>query len=449
MEPTQKVTLLEEENAALRREIAALREQLAIHTAPESALDSPPLPADPTAPIQLHTPPDPHAKEQRLHWLQELFARAPIGLVLSSRTGRVIECNEAFADILGYSIEELCTMNIVDFTHPDDIDKQMSLVDEMVHRRRDAYQIDKRYIRHDGEIAWVRLRSSFVYNEAGEIEVAVTTVKEITALREQEQAVQQSKMLLQGVIDNASALIFVKNFDGVILLSNKKYASVLDMTPQEIVGQRDADLFPPEVLDHFRSVERDIQTHGHLVTEECEFHIEGENRTFLCTTFPILDQENEMYAVGGIATDITDQKQAEAERIELQEQIIETQRDSLRELSSPLIPLNDDVLLMPLVGAIDSRRAQQIMEVLLEGVATHTANLAIVDITGVQVVDTQVANALVQTAQAVKLLGAKVVLTGIGPTMAQTLVHLGADLSSIVTQGSLQQGIGYALKRST
>jgi anti-anti-sigma regulatory factor len=72
-----------------------------------------------------------------------------------------------------------------------------------------------------------------------------------------------------------------------------------------------------------------------------------------------------------------------------------------------------------------------------------------VDITGVQVVDTQVANALVQTAQAVKLLGAKVVLTGIGPTMAQTLVHLGADLSSIVTQGSLQQGIGYALKRST
>jgi anti-anti-sigma regulatory factor len=84
----------------------------------------------------------------------------------------------------------------------------------------------------------------------------------------------------------------------------------------------------------------------------------------------------------------------------------------------------------------------------LQGVADYHATVAILDITGVQVVDTQVANTLVRTAQAVKLIGAQVVITGIGPAMAQTLVQLGADLSGIVTRGSLQAGIEYALGKS-
>jgi PAS domain S-box-containing protein len=147
-----------------------------------------------------------------------------------------------------------------------------------------------------------------------------------------------------------------------------------------------------------------------------------------------------------IMRNLTPMKQAEAERAALQEQIIEAQRSALRELSSPLIPIAENVVIMPLIGSIDSNRAQDIMETLLEGVATHQAHIAILDITGVSVVDTQVANALIQAAQAVGLLGAQVVLTGIGPTMAQTLVHLGADLSSIITRANLQSAIAYALQ---
>jgi rsbT co-antagonist protein RsbR len=100
---------------------------------------------------------------------------------------------------------------------------------------------------------------------------------------------------------------------------------------------------------------------------------------------------------------------------------------------------------MPLIGTLDSGRAQQVMETLLEGVSTHQAELAILDITGVSMVDTQVAQALVRSAQAVRLLGAQVMLTGLQPQIAQTLVHLGVDLSDIVTRGSLQAGIIYAL----
>jgi anti-anti-sigma factor len=143
--------------------------------------------------------------------------------------------------------------------------------------------------------------------------------------------------------------------------------------------------------------------------------------------------------------DITQQIADEEERRALAQQVIDAQRDALRELSTPLLPISDDVVIMPLIGTIDSRRAQQVMEALLEGVARHQSRLVILDITGVQVVDTQVAQAFIQAAQAVKLLGATVMLTGIQPQIAQTLVGLGIDLSGIQTQGSLQAGIATAL----
>ncbi len=102
---------------------------------------------------------------------------------------------------------------------------------------------------------------------------------------------------------------------------------------------------------------------------------------------------------------------------------------------------------MPLIGALDSRRTQQILETLLQGIATSQATVAIIDITGVPIVDTHVANALIQAARSVKLLGAQVMLSGIRPEVAQTLVGLGIDLSGIVTSSTLQSGIAHALRR--
>jgi len=133
-------------------------------------------------------------------------------------------------------------------------------------------------------------------------------------------------------------------------------------------------------------------------------------------------------------------------RREAEEHVLAAQRDTLRELSTPLIPITDEVVIMPLIGTIDSGRAQLVMETLLDGVAQQRARLVILDITGVTVVDSQVAQALIRAAQAVKLLGARVMLTGIQPQIAQTLVHLGVDLSGIQTRSSLQAGIATALR---
>jgi rsbT co-antagonist protein RsbR len=140
-------------------------------------------------------------------------------------------------------------------------------------------------------------------------------------------------------------------------------------------------------------------------------------------------------------------QQAQAEQVRLQEEALQQQAALIAELSTPLIPIHDRVVLMPLIGQMDANRAQKILETLLAGVATHHAEYAILDITGMPVVDTQVAHALVQAARAIRLLGTEIIITGIRPEVAQSLVGLGADLSDIVARSTLQSGIAYATAR--
>jgi PAS domain S-box-containing protein len=145
--------------------------------------------------------------------------------------------------------------------------------------------------------------------------------------------------------------------------------------------------------------------------------------------------------------DIDARKQAEEEQKVLQARVVEVQRMALCEIGTPLIPLAEGVVAMPLIGTFDAERAQQMMAALLEGVATHRARIAILDFTGVPALDSQTANNILQAVQAVRLLGAQVILTGIRAALAQTLIQLGLNLDGLITCSTLQAGIAYALKK--
>ena len=118
---------------------------------------------------------------------------------------------------------------------------------------------------------------------------------------------------------------------------------------------------------------------------------------------------------------------------------------AIRELSTPVIRVHEGILLLPLVGAVDSARAMQITETVLSAVAEQHARVLIIDIAGVPVVDTRVADHLLKTTAAVRLLGAQTILSGIAPQVARTVVQLGADLSGMRTVGRLSDGIELAL----
>ncbi|NNJ12831.1 STAS domain-containing protein [Chloroflexales bacterium ZM16-3] len=150
-----------------------------------------------------------------------------------------------------------------------------------------------------------------------------------------------------------------------------------------------------------------------------------------------------------IRTDITYMKQAEAlsRQSEQQAELIRIQASLLAELSTPLLRISERVVVLPLIGSIDTARASLVVDSLLHAVEGQRIEVAIIDITGVPVVDTQIANVLLQCAQAVRLLGASTVLTGIRPDVAQTMVALGIDLEGVVTRADLMGGIAYALRR--
>ncbi len=127
-------------------------------------------------------------------------------------------------------------------------------------------------------------------------------------------------------------------------------------------------------------------------------------------------------------------------------QIFESQQDLIRELNTPLIPLANGVLTMPLVGKIDPQRVQHAVTNLLQGVEQYRAKVVIIDLTGVPEMDEETANALAQSGQAIMLLGAKVIFTGMSPALAHTFVRLKVKLAGIVALDTLQSGIDYALR---
>ncbi|RMH70038.1 MAG: STAS domain-containing protein [Gemmatimonadetes bacterium] len=136
---------------------------------------------------------------------------------------------------------------------------------------------------------------------------------------------------------------------------------------------------------------------------------------------------------------------AERHAIETQltEQIkyIEEQQALMLELSTPVIQIWEGVLTLPLIGTIDSRRADQVMENILQSIVDHKAQIVILDITGVPLVDTEVANHMIKTVEAVRLLGAECIIVGISPQIAQTIVQIGIDLTGVITRSTLQRGL--------
>jgi len=127
--------------------------------------------------------------------------------------------------------------------------------------------------------------------------------------------------------------------------------------------------------------------------------------------------------------------------VQQRERVIRQQQEAIRELSTPVLQVRERLLILPIIGVIDPQRARQLTEQLLHAIRANRAKVVVIDVTGVAAVDSHVANHLVQTVEASRLLGAMVIVTGLSPEIAQTLVTIGVDLSGMATVGDLQGGI--------
>lgn len=287
---------------------------------------------------------------------------------------------------------------------------------------------------------WARTSKIPLHDSSGAVTAVLGIFEDITERKQAEERLQTFYALVENAPDGFS----LADMQGQMLYMNPAFRAMTGYG-NEAIGQSLSIHHPPEEDARTPEIVQQVMAHGTWQGLRVFRRKDGSLMDGHLSAFVVVDQTGHPLALAGIVRDITEQRQMEEERAALQQQIIVAQQAALRELNTPLIPIADKVMVMPLIGSIDSQRAQQVMETLLEGVAAQHAEIVILDITGVQVVDTQVANAFIRAAQAVKLLGAQVLLTGIQPQIAQTLVQLGVDLSGIVTQSSLQQGIALAL----
>jgi len=298
-------------------------------------------------------------------------------------------------------------------------------------------------VRKDGAEIVCEWNYVVLRDEQGAPESIACEAREVTA----EVALQRRQALMQALADHLPLGIFAKGPDGRHLYANTAFAASLGRTPAEIVGVDDFALFEPGIAADLRRNDLEIAGGSKVMSREDSGVGPHAGRMYWTLKFPLRGDAGELVAICGIIQDITDRKQAEQAREELQAAVIASQQTLLAELSSPLIPLADGVLAMPLIGTIDAARAERVVEALLAGVIAQRARTVILDVTGVRTIDTRVAEALARAAGAVRLLGAEAILTGIGPEVATTLVGLGVDLGGVRTLASLRAGIEHARRR--
>lgn len=230
------------------------------------------------------------------------------------------------------------------------------------------------------------------------------------------------QVMSQSVIDNTSrefAELMISN----LLEGENKYENRLNVFTSKVVRFGWSISFVMKAINHFATVVYELLEKEKIIVDE---NIKEYHAIITNWITPMRDGIVDTYA-------------------KTWERTVQLQKIALQELSASLIPVFDKISVMPLVGTIDTERAKLIMENLLEGVVKHRAEVVILDITGVPVVDTMVAHHIIQAADAVRLVGAKCMLVGIRPEIAQTIVTLGINLKDFTTTSTLQRGVEQAL----
>lgn len=231
------------------------------------------------------------------------------------------------------------------------------------------------------------------------------------------------QIMSQEVVDRTSREFAELMISNLFEEDSSNYDNRLNEFTSKVVRFGWSISFVMKAITHFTRVIYDMLNENGTITEE---NMKEYVHTFADWVSPIRD--------GIVATYAS-----------TWERTVQLQKIALQELSASLIPVFDKISVMPLVGTIDTERAKLIMENLLDGVVKHRAEVVLLDITGVPVVDTMVAHHIIQAADAVRLVGAKCMLVGIRPEIAQTIVTLGINLKDFTTTSTLQRGVEQAL----
>jgi rsbT co-antagonist protein RsbR len=277
---------------------------------------------------------------------------------------------------------------------------------------------------------------------------------QVVELAQTKAALSSSQEHIRLFLAHTPVSIAMFDQDMRFILISQGWLESYNLGDQNLVGQSLYDVFP-DLPERWKMIHRRCLAGATESAEEDPYpRADGSTHYMTWSICPWYHAADQIGGIIMLTQDVTQRKLAQDALHEREAELHTINREQqqliemIREMSIPVLPVYDQILVLPLVGTIDTARSSRIMETLLTGVQQHGASVVIIDITGVPIVDTAIANHLIQATQAATLLGVECVLVGISPEVAQTMVQLGINLNSLVTLSNLQAGIGYALSRS-
>jgi rsbT co-antagonist protein RsbR len=363
--------------------------------------------------------------------MQDTYYRSDLAGTMSlvSSSGLALLGCDSMDQLIGHKVAEF---------YADPAVREKLVAELRANGKVTDFEIDLR--RTDGRVITVSTNSHFYKDRSGKVAGIEGIFRDVTARKQAEKALQASEERFRRFSAvTTEGMVFQEN--NLISDANPAIVAMLGYSDSsDVIGRPTLDFVAPHaratVIQHIR--EGSARPYeASLVCKDGSFlpveilgqNYEADGSTIRAATFH----------------DITARKQAEAERAALQEQVIEAQRHALQELSTPIIPVLERIIVMPLIGSIDTLRAKDITRALLAGISHYRAKIVIVDITGVPLVDSGVADHLNKTIQAARLKGAQTIVTGMSDAVAEAIIDLGIDWSNVQTLSDLQTGLMVAI----
>jgi rsbT co-antagonist protein RsbR len=358
-------------------------------------------------------------------------------IIMLDRAGVVMTWNRGAEALTGYRADEIVGRPVSTFYTDEDRDSGLVQRELQSAEESGRFELEGWRVRKDGRRFWANVVLQPMRDENQQLSGFVKVARDVTGKRERDLELRTASLMLNSMTDYEVILL---DPQGYVRSWNKGAETLKGYSASEVLGKHVSIFYSEEDVRNDLAT-RELET----ATRTGRFEFEGwrvrkDGSRFWANVIltPVRDDSGRHVGFVKVARDLT-------ERIERQRQL-ERQRDEILELSTPVIQVWDRILALPVIGTLDSQRAARLTENLLQKIAQDEAEFVIIDISGVPMIDTQVAQHLLKTVQGARLMGSESIISGVRPETAQAMVHLGIEMGTLRSRATLRDALQLALR---